>query len=85
MCHQVPIRPRRQVSRITLARRKFLVDVFDHEWTIKLSLSRVAAHGPHQHTAYPFAADLPLFREPRYPALTRHDAAQRSDVGGYRA
>jgi hypothetical protein len=30
-------------------------------------------------------ADLPLFREPSYPALTNHNAAGRTDLGTYRA
>lgn len=28
-------------------------------------------------------ADLPLFREPSYPALIRHNAAGRPDMGTY--
>jgi nucleotidyltransferase/DNA polymerase involved in DNA repair len=30
-------------------------------------------------------ADLPLFSEPRYPQLTRHNAPERAYVGAYRA
>lgn len=29
--------------------------------------------------------DHPLFREPSYPVLTRHDVALRGDLGTYRA
>jgi hypothetical protein len=37
------------------------------------------------HPVGPAIADHSLFREPNYPALTRHNAAQRPDMGTYRA